>query len=310
MGKIVSIVNRKGGVGKTTLTLGLADTLVGEVDARVDPDPSLMVTVDLDPQASLTRALLSDRERSPANPPHDAGLENKTMAAALNCYLRKSDCSQTEIEQFLIRGVGLTGFPYALLATNSDAWDVERKTLRLKDGESKLKKATRKILSDLAENYQYVLVDCPPGQTIIAEAAIEQSDLVLCPITPDHLSHWGLQSFDDYVRDLAAGEQPIKARFVVTKFKPKTTRGDPQNGIINKVEQYSFNGGYVKMLHEAGGESHAGGGSIKLPFDSKLSQRLEGNPKPSRIWPWSRAFTKATQEELRRLALAVKQELA
>ena len=61
MGRIVSIVNRKGGVGKTTLTLGLADVMANPDDVRYrDPAGRNVVVVHLDPQASLTAALLRD----------------------------------------------------------------------------------------------------------------------------------------------------------------------------------------------------------------------------------------------------------
>lgn len=216
-GKVVSIVNRKGGVGKTTLTLALADTFVGETEQPYDPARPVVVAVDLDPQASLTRALLYDSSGPSEGGRLKAALdEGRTLASAIDDRLRRG---QRRLEEYLTHGVGPAGFTYSLLANEARAWDVERKGLR-KPGEAKLKAALTEVIDELARSYRYVLIDAPPGQTALAEAAIQRSDLLLCPIAPDHLSFWGLESFDEYLRELFGGSnsQP-PARFVFTKFK-------------------------------------------------------------------------------------------
>jgi Mrp family chromosome partitioning ATPase len=54
-GKIISVVNRKGGVGKTTVTLGLADTLIAETEKPYKAGEPIVLAVDLDPQGSHAR---------------------------------------------------------------------------------------------------------------------------------------------------------------------------------------------------------------------------------------------------------------
>ncbi len=307
-GKVISIINRKGGVGKTTLTLGLSDTFVGETEQPYDPARPVVVAVDLDPQGSLTRALLYDT----AGPAVGARLrsaidEGRTLARALEDRLNRVPRRAGE---YLTHGVGPTGFTYSLLANDAHAWDVERRGLK-KPGETKLKAAVQQLLTELASAYRYVLIDAPPGQTVLAEAAIQQSDLLLCPIAPDYLSYWGLESFDLYLRELfgeGRGVQP-PARFVFTKFKSKPPKYDPQNKIFELVSAFAAPKRYVTLLREAGAESKIGGQPISLPFDPRLVSRLEGPPKPGRRWFWERIYTKSTQAELRRLALAVKREL-
>lgn len=305
-GKIISVVNRKGGVGKTTLTLALADTLVGETDKPYRSAAPIVVAVDLDPQGSLTRALLHD----PTQPTEQGRLraamdEKRTLAVALEKYLKRPCPS----DEFLTHGVGPSGFSYSLLANEANAWNVERSAIK-SPGEIKLKQAVRAILEGLAQKYRYVLVDCPPGQTVIAEAAIQSADLVLCPTTADLLSYWGLESFDEYLRDVCSDDQrQPPARFVFTKYKSKPPKYDPQNHVHKMVEQFKRPDRYVTLLREAGEGSAVGGGTIVLPFDPKLIARLEGAPKPGRLWPWERVYTRETQAALRRLVSAVKREL-
>lgn len=134
-GKIISFVNRKGGVGKTTLTLGLADTFVEHADPRIEQPEHCVVVVDLDPQASLTRVLLSDGDTA-----SDSGRlgevlsADATLAAALEHRLGSKTA---DVTPYLTHGVGRTGYPFSLLANDARGWDVERKGLK-KHGEAKL----------------------------------------------------------------------------------------------------------------------------------------------------------------------------
>lgn len=308
-GKIISIVNRKGGVGKTTLTLGLADTFVEYADPRSGQPEHCVVVVDLDPQASLTRALLSDLDTD-----SDGGRlvqvldADATLAAALD---QRLGSRTADVAPYLTHGVGRNGYPFSLLANDARGWDVERKGLK-KHGEAKLAGALRGLLEQLAHRFSFVLIDCPPGQTVLAEAAIKMSDLILCPISPDYLSIWGLESFDEYMRELFPDDAPHRppARFVFTKWRQKPTRYDPQDKLGARVEGFREPQNYVTLLREVGGQSSASPRAIKMPFDPKLVLRLEGSPKPGRIWPLLRSYTTVTGSELVNLSAAVKRELS
>lgn len=304
----MSVVNRKGGVGKTTLTLGLADTFVEHAGARAGQTERCVITVDLDPQASLTRALLSnaDEEVDGQRLAQVLG-DNRTMAAVLDHRLGSKT---TDVANFLTHGVGRTGYHFSLLANDARGWDVERKGLK-KHGEAKLVSALRSLLEQLSQSYEFVLIDCPPGQTVLAEAAIKMSDLVLCPISPDYLSIWGLESFDQYMRELFPEDAPHRppARFVFTKWRHKPTKYDPQDKLSERVEGFRQPDHYVTLLREVGGQSSLAPRAIKMPFDPKLVLRLEGSPKPGRIWPFQRSYTSDTAKELVNLGEAVKREL-
>ena len=112
--------------------------------------------------------------------------------------------------------------------------------------------AVKAMLTDLASTYRYVLIDAPPGQTVVAEAAIQASDLVLCPTSPDLLSYWGLESFDQYLKEICAAEDAPPARFVFTKFKKKAPKYDPQDRVHEWVNAFAEPDHYVTLLRETG----------------------------------------------------------
>jgi hypothetical protein len=195
-----------------------------------------------------------------------------------------------------------------MLANEASAWNVEREALRTA-GEARLKAAVKAILTELADEYRYVLIDAPPGQMIVSEAAIQTSDLVICPTSPDLLSYWGLESFDQYLKEVCGGEDAPPARFVFTKFKKKVPKYDPQDRVHEWVNAFAEPDHYVTLLREVGEKSAVGGQSINLPLDPKVVARLEGAPNPGRQWPWGRMYTRDTQLALLRLVSAVKREL-
>src|SRR4029450_1392518 len=126
----------KGGVGKTTVTLGLADTLIAETEKPYKAGAPVVLTVDLDPQGSLTRALLYDRrDSSKQKRLQDTFNEKRTFAACLQDHLNGAS---SDANDYLTHGVGPIGKHYSILANEATAWNVERNALRTA-GEARLR---------------------------------------------------------------------------------------------------------------------------------------------------------------------------
>lgn len=209
MGKIISIMNRKGGVGKTTTAVALADTLVSEFEAKV-------IVVDLDPQASASIAL-AGRERflkRSENEHNVCGLLKASLVDPLS-----------DIAPYMIGQVNpMLHRDHVDLAviTNSEAlWNLELDMAHAKRSHD-LQDALARRLHELKERYQYIIVDSPPGQSRTAETALRESDIVICPTVPDRVSAWGLDSFASYIaKFMNLTDKPIY--FVVTRYQTKLT---------------------------------------------------------------------------------------
>lgn len=211
MGKIISCVNRKGGVGKTTLTIALADYLTAREHRSV-------VVVDMDPQASASGALLG----------HDVALrlsrEGKTLANSLEGVSGSRDIIPNLLGYVgMISGTAET--PFALIPNGDEFWDYEANLLSdpAQNGAQLLQERVIILLDHLKRQYDFVLIDCPPGRLASTDTALALADLVLCPVVPDQLSQWGLDRMEailarirlDHVRANPAQQ----ARFVFNRYR-------------------------------------------------------------------------------------------
>lgn len=206
-GKIISIVNRKGGVGKTTLAIALADAFISEHQRHVS-------LFDLDPQSTASQALIEEQNfigRCEAN-------ENLYGLISAHIENRKFDIAN--YKQGMAHRISNRPDVDLRLFPNSDLfWDLEQNEVQ-RDGGVRLSQSISKCLQREAENKSMVLVDCPPGQSISALAAINASHMVLCPITPDRFALWGTDLLQKYINHNSNGASPV---FIVTRANFNTS---------------------------------------------------------------------------------------
>lgn len=188
MAVTVSLINMKGGVGKTTLAFNLAWYAAWKANLRV-------LTVDLDPQSNLSQYFM--------------GAEKYVE------YLQDDKATVVEVfEQFSSPKAG-SGSPTPLNPDNVihhlHAWD-DNSLLDLVPARLELawtlKNPTEKahllpqFLSKVSENYDLILIDCPPTESILTTAAYRSSRYVTVPVRPEFLATIGLpllaRSLDEF----------------------------------------------------------------------------------------------------------------
>lgn len=200
--KIVSVINYKGGVGKTTLTANLAGEL-----ARRDYK---VLMIDLDPQASLTFSFI---------PPDEWKEELASNQTIKNWFKPAKKDKKLNFEDLIfepsnvqshLNGNGLLH----LISSHLELINVDLElatTLggaNLEQAKQNFLKVHRRLVNgieQLDEEYDIVLIDCPPNFNIVTKNAIVASDHILIPAKPDYLSTLGIdyliRSLDKLVKD-------------------------------------------------------------------------------------------------------------
>ena len=218
---IISVLNLKGGVGKTTITANLAATL-----ARPDA-PSLMI--DLDYQRSLSMLLVGNKERILL---HRGGLTVQRFLAA-------TEHGRTELAG-KVKDLS-PDVPHCCVLTNSDARSGGPVADSLEETENRLmvewffdrnrpdpRFFLREALHDAnPEPYGYVLLDCPPRLTTACVNALVASDFVLIPTIPDPVS---TRAVENLLRSLRRFRDELCPELAVLGIVPNMVRlikGEP-----------------------------------------------------------------------------------
>ena len=191
-GKLIAVANMKGGVGKTTTVVMLAEALAA--------DGAKVLVVDLDPQASVSVCLAGDALLG------EAIAKGRTLEAylALKLIMKQRPSIGARIQRHVSltthkgEPLGLSllpSGPYLRLVEREIIYELTGQKFSMHAIEGRLWKIFQDDIAPLALEFDYVLFDCAPGISPMTEVAIRGSDLVLVTSIPDFLSTYGLNAF-------------------------------------------------------------------------------------------------------------------
>jgi len=161
--KIISVINQKGGVGKTTTVINLA--------AGISMQGKKILVIDLDPQGNATTGLgLSNTVNS-----------EQTIYSVLNGNKKISEVIQTTQFENL-----------DLITSNVDLSGLEIETAGDRRRAYILKDELAAYLNDSEASYNYILIDCPPSLSLLTIMALVASDALVVPLQTEFFALEGL----------------------------------------------------------------------------------------------------------------------
>ena len=207
MARVVAVANQKGGVGKTTTTINLAASLA-LADKRV-------LLVDVDPQGNLTSGV------GQKGKPAAAG----TIYEALTASEPTRDCRPFMVPTGIDR--------MALVPADRNLTGAEIELVTLSHREERL----RRLLEGVRDDFDYVLIDCPPSLGLLTLNALVAADAVLIPLHCEYFALEGLADLVGTMRRVRAGLNPSLdiEGVLLTMFDERTNLGQQ---VANDVRQF------------------------------------------------------------------------
>lgn len=185
MAKKVSIINFKGGVGKTTITLHLAAGIEYFYKKKV-------LMIDVDHQSSLSVVCLRKKWEDAVN-------KGKTINKVFE-HFTKSD-QPLPGKEIIIPAPYKNDYPNLDIVSSSlELDDIELDLASSSRGEAVFSEFQKRTLlsswidkNNLDEEYDYIFFDCPPATKLVSQNAISASDYYIVPVIPDAISSRGLE---------------------------------------------------------------------------------------------------------------------
>ncbi len=237
MGKIISIVNQKGGVGKTTTAVNLA--------AGVGISGKKVLLVDADPQGNCTSGY---------------GINKKEVKlTSYELLIGKGTAEQAAIKSEY-KNVDIVPSSIDLAAAEVDLIEIDRRQAQLK-----------MALASVREKYDYIFIDCPPSLGLITINALNASDTVLVPIQCEYFALEGLSQLMATVRQVKRLYNPTLEieGIVLTMYDGRLNLTQQ---VVGEIKKYFANKLYKSVIPRAVRLSEAPSYGMPIQYYDKRSK--------------------------------------
>lgn len=258
---IISLINLKGGVGKTTLTVALGEFMAVEHGLKV-------LIIDLDPQTNSTVALINEHDWKKRN------IKGQTVLQVFRDRLEHMNIFSADeaiAKNVSNVGGGISGLD--LLPSSLDLIDVQDELINI-SSRGILSERPLTILGEaVAEkfnDYDVILIDCPPNLGIITQNGLVLSQYYIIPVIPDVLSTYGIPQIVNRIerlkRETAINLEPLG--LVINKYRQQNSLHPNQLRILRLGAKKA---GYRRVF------------ATIIPENSKAAAAMDFSLKPASL---------------------------
>ncbi|MCH9808708.1 MAG: ParA family protein [Alphaproteobacteria bacterium] len=181
MRNTIAVMNTKGGVGKSTLVLALAETLAAEHNKNV-------LVIDSDAQATVSNMLMT------VNDLFRLQRDGLTIVDYLVARVLRGD--EAKWSDFVIRDVSDIDDARSIFLMPSDMQlTLFEREVSKEAAHGQLRNSIAEILNSVRSVFDVVLIDCPPGLSVLTESWLREADFHISPTKADYVSVCGLEVF-------------------------------------------------------------------------------------------------------------------
>jgi chromosome partitioning protein len=184
MRNTITVMNAKGGVGKSTLVLALAETLATHHRKKI-------LVIDADAQASVSHMLAGQFQVE------EAQAQRRTIVDFLTDAVLKE--STTNWRDFVLANVSDVDDARSIALVPSDMQlTLFEREVSKGNHEVRLREVIREWLVEARDSYDLVLIDSAPGLSVLTECFLREADFYLSPTKPDNVSARGLKFLREF----------------------------------------------------------------------------------------------------------------
>ena len=202
MCKVIAIANQKGGVGKTTTSINLSSCLA-EKGKKV-------LAIDLDPQGNMTSGLGVEKE----------SVENTVYELILGECTIKESISKTVVDNLTIipSNVNLAGAEIELLGINDKEYIL------------------RTAVDYIRDDYDFIIIDCPPSLNMLTVNAMTPADTVLVPI---QCEYYALEGLSQLIHTINLVQERLNPKLQIegVVFTMYDVRTNLSNQVVDTVKE-------------------------------------------------------------------------
>lgn len=213
MGHCIAVMNTKGGVGKSTIVMALAETLSAYHGKNV-------LVVDSDSQTSMSSMLMAMSRWEQLEQQHRTIVD----------YLSRTVLGGETVDwrEFVASGVSdVEDAPSVYLIPSHMELSLLEREVSGQHKEVELRGAVRGLLADARKMFDMVLIDCPPGLSVLTECWLREVDYFLPPTKPDYLGVRGLSILKRF-REQNAGQGFAELLGVLVNLKDQRVASEEQ----------------------------------------------------------------------------------